>query len=567
VLRQIFRHVLACCAVLILCLGGSPARAEPALRTLKVQLSWVDQAQFAGYYVAERMGYFDGQGLAVSIRPGGPGIAPLEALRTGAADVTVSPLVASRLRSAGGAPVVNVAQIFSGTALRLVCRRSDGIDKLQDVAGKTVGIANWGDEDIVRQMLVHAAGPGATATFIRRGGDGAELLSHRANCISALTYNEYRKVLEAGTNAHELSVFRPADVGVRAPEDGLYVLRSRLNDPEFVDRLARFLVALKHGWDDAREHPASAVALTVQKNPSLDERDQARMLEVVLPLIDRKNFGYFPVEDDDGLNLNKIVGYKMDMWTHLVWNKFRKMEGLSSLFNISTVHYAERAQGELLFKLLLMVGFAAFGAAAIIDAMNAGYDFWGCLMIALISVMGGGIMRDLILARGRLPFAFLQDPSVPALLTALAFMLAVFKSRFPDFDMTTFWMVVRRYTEAIGFGIISVYGAVVCIIAGTPWFWAPASAAMTVAGGGIMRDIVMNREPRNFSGNIFEELAVVSGLLIVLGFDLADNFEQSSLAVQLVIGCSAISIAIIRFLMAKHGVDYPRIFKFLKILA
>ena len=555
------------CAVALSILAAGPALAAPAPAPLRVQLFWVDQAEFAGVYVADRMGYFDAEGLAVTTRPGGPGVSPLDMLRTGAADIAVSNLVSTRLRSAGGPAIVNVAQIFSGTSLMLICRRADGISRLEDVAGKTIGVANWGDADIVRQMLLQKGVDLRTTVFIPRGGDGTELLEHRANCISGMSYNEYRKVLEGGTSAHELSVFKPADVGIRAPEDGLYVLRARLDDPAFVDRLAHFVVALKRGWDYSREHPAGAVAITMQKSPSLDERDQARMLEILLPAISRKNFGYFPIEDENGLHLEKIPGYDPYMWTHVVWNIVAKLEGVESTFNVSSIYYAEKTQGEFLFKIVLMIGFASFGAAALLDAMNTGYDFWGCLLITLISVMGGGILRDLILARGRLPFTFLQDPSVPAMLTMLALVMAVIKARAPQFDRTPIWLAVRRYTEAIGFGIISVYGALVCILAGTPWFWAPASAAMTVAGGGILRDIVMNREPRNFSGNIFEELAVFSGLIIVLGFSISNNFEQSPLAVHIVIGFCALMISAIRFFIAKYAIDYPKIFGFLRVQA
>ncbi len=562
---SVLRHILALCAILFWGLGSASAQAQPVPGGLRVQLSWVDQAEFAGFYVADRMGYFHDEGLTVTTLPGGPGIAPLDSLRTGAADIAVSHLVASRLRSDRGETLVNIAQIFSRSSLMLICRRSDGINRLRDVVGKTVGVAHWGDEEIVTQMLVRAGGGGGKAVFVSRGGDGAELRAHRASCISGVSYNEYRKVLEGGTSASDLSIFRPADVGIRTPEDGLYVLSSRLNDPVFVDRLAHFVVALKRGWDMARERPAWAVALTTQKNPALNEMDQARMLEAVLPLVGRRDFGYFPIVDENGLNLNKIIDFRDDMWTHLVWNQVEKLEKIGGMFNISSIYYAERAQGEWWFNIILLIGFASFGAAAVIDAMNSGYDFWGCLMIALIGVMGGGILRDLILARGRLPFTFLTDPSVPAMLTALCVVLAIFKARVPHFDSTPFWLAVRRYSEAIGFGIISVYGAVVCILAGTPWFWVPASAAMTVAGGGIMRDIVMNREPRNFRGNIFEELAVLSGVLIVLGFVVAENFEQSPLAVQLVLAFDAILIAVMRFFIAKHDVSYPKILGYLSM--
>jgi uncharacterized membrane protein YeiH len=96
-----------------------------------------------------------------------------------------------------------------------------------------------------------------------------------------------------------------------------------------------------------------------------------------------------------------------------------------------------------------------------------------------------------------------------------------------------------------------------CILSGSDWYWAPASAALTVAGGGIMRDIIINREPRNFRGAIYEEVAVVSGLLVVAGFVLSNRFEHNTRIVHAVLIVTAVVIAALRLLIDKHKIKYP----------
>lgn len=74
--------------LLFLLLAVSPARAETP-EPFTLQLNWLPQAQFLGYFVAEALGYYEQEGLAVSILPGGPGIQQAQILREGRADAVV----------------------------------------------------------------------------------------------------------------------------------------------------------------------------------------------------------------------------------------------------------------------------------------------------------------------------------------------------------------------------------------------------------------------------------------------------------------------------------------------
>ena len=67
-------------------MSGSVAQAADKLT---LQLKWVTQAQFAGYYVAQDQGFYDAEGLDITIKPGGPDVAPAQVIAGGGADVVL----------------------------------------------------------------------------------------------------------------------------------------------------------------------------------------------------------------------------------------------------------------------------------------------------------------------------------------------------------------------------------------------------------------------------------------------------------------------------------------------
>jgi uncharacterized membrane protein YeiH/ABC-type nitrate/sulfonate/bicarbonate transport system substrate-binding protein len=521
--------------------------------SLRVQLKWIDQAQFSGFYVAEKKGYFAEEGLEVETLAGGPGIDPLASLRAGKSDVVVATYTRARMVAGEADPIVNVAQILEQSPLRLMCLRARGIDRLQDVAGKSVAISVEQDRGVVDEMLAAAGAATRPHYQLRPDYDVNLLLQGKVDCLVGELYSEYRKLLRAGQTTDAIAVFKPADVGVQNLEDGLYVPRSRLDDPEFVDHLAHLVRALRRGWEDVRKYPAEALDITLRKNPAIDRTEQTEMLESILTLLKERDLLYFDPE-----RVHTTTQQASPLWTHAVWNRALELEGRAETFSRATLFQAGLDEKSPLFALLLMFGFCAFALAATLDAVSQGYDLWGRLVIALVSVMGGGILRDLILARNRLPFSFLENPSVPIAITTVVIAYSLLLIVWPEAGRTRGWIVIRRHAEAVGFAIVTVYGALACILAGTHWYWAPFGAAMTIAGGGIIRDIIVNREPRNFRGAIFEEIAVLSGLLVVIGLVVANRFEHAPWVVHAVLAGTVVVITVIRLMVVKYDLRYPR---------
>jgi len=259
------------------------ARAE----SVTLQLKWVTQAQFAGYYVAQAKGYYKEAGLDVTIKPGGPDIAPEQVIAGGGADVIVDWMPAALASREKGNMLVNIAQPFKRSGMMLTCRKETGITKPEDFKGKTLGVWFFGNEypflSWMSQLGIPTTGGGDGVTVLKQGFNVDPLLQKQADCISTMTYNEYWQVIEAGMKAEDLVVFKYEDQGAATLEDGLYVLEDKLKDPAFVAAMAKFVKASMKGWEDARANPAEAVKIVLDNDTtgSQTEGHQTTMMQEI----------------------------------------------------------------------------------------------------------------------------------------------------------------------------------------------------------------------------------------------------------------------------------------------
>ena len=268
-------------AAALLALGIGSAEAADKLT---LQLKWVTQAQFAGYYVAKEKGFYDDVGLDVTVNPGGPDIAPPQVIAGGGADVIVDWMPSALASREKGVPLVNIAQPFKKSGMMLTCRKDSGITKPEDFRGKTLGVWFYGNEypflSWMAKLGIPTDGSAQGVKVIKQGFNVDPLLQKQADCISTMTYNEYWQVIDAGIKPEDLIVFKYEDQGVATLEDGLYVLEAKLADPAMVDKLARFVTASMKGWDWAREHPDEAAAIVLDNDTTgaQTEKHQTRMM-------------------------------------------------------------------------------------------------------------------------------------------------------------------------------------------------------------------------------------------------------------------------------------------------
>ncbi|EAQ01627.1 ABC transporter, periplasmic substrate-binding protein [Pseudooceanicola batsensis HTCC2597] len=261
------KHALLGAALASLTLGSAAAAQDE----VTLQLKWVTQAQFAGYYVAQDKGFYDEAGLDVTIKPGGPDIAPEQVIAAGGADVIVTWMAAGLAARERGVPLVNIAQPFKSGGLQVNCLKSTGVESPEDFPGKTMGVWFFGNEypfyAWMASLGIETDGADENGvTVIKQAFSADPLIQGQADCISTMTYNEYRQILQAGIGEDELVTFNYLEEGFGMLEDGLYVLEDDLEDPEFKDKMVRFVAASMKGWKYAEENPEEAAEIVLDND-------------------------------------------------------------------------------------------------------------------------------------------------------------------------------------------------------------------------------------------------------------------------------------------------------------
>lgn len=266
------------------------AMQAAAADKVTLQLKWVTQAQFAGYYVAKDKGFYEEEGLDVEIKPGGPDIAPPQVLAGGGADVIVDWMPSALATREKGVPLVNIAQPFKSSGMMLTCLKETGITKPEDFKGKTLGVWFFGNEypflSWMSTLGIKTDGSEGGVTVLKQGFNVDPLLQKQAACISTMTYNEYWQVIDAGIKPEELVTFKYEDEGVATLEDGLYVLEDKLADPAFKEKMVKFVRASMKGWKYAEANSDEAAEIVLENDASgaQTEAHQKRMMSEVAKL-------------------------------------------------------------------------------------------------------------------------------------------------------------------------------------------------------------------------------------------------------------------------------------------
>ena len=321
--------LLGAAALLAMSTGAAAAQDKVTL-----QLKWVAQAQFAGYFVAKDKGFYGDVGLEVTINPGGPDIAPPRVIADGAADVIVEWMPAALAARESGVALVNISQTFERSGLMLTCLKSSGVSGPDKFPGQTLGVWFFGNEypflAWMAKLGISTEGGAEGVTVLEQGFTIEPLLQKQAACISTMTYNEYWQVIDAGYAPEDLAVFKYSEQGVQTLEDGLYVLEDRLEDEEFVDRMARFVAASNRGWAWARSNPDAAADIVLDNDgPGAQTREhQRRMMGEVIKLLGTNEPGKL-VEADYERTVQVLLGSTatpvisaapVGAWTHAVFD-------------------------------------------------------------------------------------------------------------------------------------------------------------------------------------------------------------------------------------------------------
>ena len=249
--------------------GGDGGDFEP-ITSLKVQLQWLPQAQFAGYYVALDQGYFEEEGFdEVELIPSGGDIVPQDALAAGDVDFAVAwvPKVLGTLE-ATGVELTDIAQVFQKSGTLQVSFKGDGVATVADFEGKRIGSWGFGNEWEIFAAMAAEGLDSTSVSITTQDFSMNALLDGDVDAAQAMTYNEWAQILEV-INPATGELYQPEDFDVVSYEetdgamlqDALWADTVRLEDPAYADAAVRFLKAVIKGWVFARDNPEEAATI------------------------------------------------------------------------------------------------------------------------------------------------------------------------------------------------------------------------------------------------------------------------------------------------------------------
>ncbi|MEM7532086.1 MAG: ABC transporter substrate-binding protein [Chloroflexota bacterium] len=305
-MRQIYKGLISSLLLVALLLTGcvaAPADAPSSeegdagadLTPVSIQLQWVTQSQFAGYYAALAQGFYADEGLDVTILEGAVEIVPQQVVAAGDAEFGVAwvpKMLASREQ---GAELVNIAQIFQRSGTLQVGWADSGIGSVEDWAGKRVGTWGFGNEWEVYAALRQAGiepDDAAQVTIVQQPFDMSLLLNREIDVAQAEIYNEYAQLLEA-TNPETGELYQPEDftvfdyndVGTAMLQDHVFVQESWLAEEGNEDIAVRFLRATFKGWIHCRDNPDDCVTTVLDNGPTLGESHMQWQMNEINALI------------------------------------------------------------------------------------------------------------------------------------------------------------------------------------------------------------------------------------------------------------------------------------------
>jgi NitT/TauT family transport system substrate-binding protein len=276
--------------------GAGTARSHSAkLTKVTLQLKWVTQAQFAGYYAAAAKGYYKQAGLDVSIKVGGPDIIPEQVVAGGQAQFGLDWLPSLMSARDQGTKLINIAQVFARSGMTEITWKDSGINTIAKMKGKKVG--NWlgGNEFELFAALsragmdpVHNKG----VTIVKQPFDMNLFLNRQISAASAMTYNELAQVLESKnpktgklTKLSELNVIKMQNIGTGMLEDGIFTTDSWISKKSNQAIAKKFLAASFKGWIYCRSHAKQCVNFVLSHGPTLLKGHQTWQMNEINALV------------------------------------------------------------------------------------------------------------------------------------------------------------------------------------------------------------------------------------------------------------------------------------------
>jgi NitT/TauT family transport system substrate-binding protein len=272
---------------------STKAQAAPKLDKLVIQLKWVTQSQFAGYYAALTKGYYKDFGLDVTLKVGGPTITNEQVVASGQAQIGLDWLPSLLATRDSGTDLVNIGQMFSRSGMTELTWKSSGIKTVKQMAGKKVGVWCCGNQfELYAALTKNGIDPNdaSQVTIFNQPFDMNAFLHNQIDAAAAMTYNELAQVLESKNpttgklyQLSDLNIVKMQDQGTGMLEDGLFTRQDWLNSHR--DVAMRFVAASDRGWIYCRDHVRECTNIVLKNGTALPAGHQLWQMNEINKLI------------------------------------------------------------------------------------------------------------------------------------------------------------------------------------------------------------------------------------------------------------------------------------------
>lgn len=280
---------------------GQADAAEPT--TVRMQLSWIPDCQFAGYLMADQQGFYEAENLQVELLPGGPNVNAVQQVVSGAADLTVNKVAALFAARDQGLPLVAVAQFDERSSFPLVAYADTGVEGPEDLAGKEVGIWYDGDEYEVLALLAQfEIDPESDLTLFEQGFTMDPFLNREYDVAMVTSFNELNVLYLEGVSPDELTVINPSDYDITIPHGSLMANEDWLGGNR--EAATGFVGATIEGWNYAFDNPEETASVCAESSLAAGgeaataqlEELQTRMVASMEELRSEDNYGMIDPE-------------------------------------------------------------------------------------------------------------------------------------------------------------------------------------------------------------------------------------------------------------------------------
>jgi len=266
----------------LLLLGCQPSHPKKVPDEVKLQLKWVHQAQFAGFYMAQEKGYYAKENIKITFLEGGQGINNALNVTSGKADFGVLSPEDILMKRSQGESLTSLAAIYRRSAVVFAAMADSGIVRPSDFKGKTVAL-RYEQKDFELQFYAMMKRLGLAVSKVKIVPYDPAYTGFYNSKVEVTPCYSTGGLIKMRQQGLKPNLIWPSDYGIHFYSDTLATMDKLISEKP--DLVTRFLRASLRGWRDAIEEYRQAVAVTLKYSQIKDAQLQNAMMEAMLPLV------------------------------------------------------------------------------------------------------------------------------------------------------------------------------------------------------------------------------------------------------------------------------------------